>query len=74
MTDAMFQPKWAEAALAKNDPQELTMLRTFYERWEEFHKIPNDKAHRKEHEMAAMLLVDAATALRQLKAPVILHG
>ena len=72
--DPMYQPAWAKDALTKADPQELQMLRHFYQRWEEFHKIPNDKAHRQEHEMAAMLLVDAATALRQLNAKVILHG
>lgn len=54
--------------------QELAIMRAFFDRWESMHKLINEKASKKDQEIASLMLVDAANAVRALKTPVILNG
>lgn len=64
-------PHWAGKSLATpaTDAYELSILRDFYDRWEALHSIPNDKAHRKQKELASRKLVDARDSVRLFDKP-----
>lgn len=66
-----FIPAWAEDTLAKKPSSdlELEMLRAFFDAWENLHSIPNIQGNRKKSEAAATILVEAAHAIRTLRAP-----
>ena len=70
-----FIPAWANQVLSKPDAealadvkQELEMLRAFFSAWENLHAIPNVPKNRQKAEQAAQMLVDAAHAIRALRA------
>ena len=48
---------------------ELEMLRDFYGKWVDFHKIPRDKLHHRKMETAAQSMVDAAHVLHEFYTP-----
>ena len=49
---------------------ERKLLWSFYDAWEALHAIPNESKNRRKSELAAEMLVEAAHALRTIRAPV----
>jgi hypothetical protein len=47
-----------------NTNTDLVLLRAFYSTWTEFHSVPRDRLHRRQHEIAAQEMVDAHNALK----------
>ena len=66
-----FMPAWAEKTLGPkpNTDLERSLLWAFFDAWEALHAIPNCQGNRKKSELAAELLVEAAHAVRTLRAP-----
>ena len=48
---------------------ERKLLWAFYDAWEALHAIPNEPKNRRKSEIAAEMLVEAAHALRTIRAP-----
>lgn len=73
MNDAQqqFTPAWAASVLGPKPDStlELKLLWAFFGAWEALHAIPNTQGNRRKAEAAAEVLVDAAHALRTLRAP-----
>ena len=69
-------PAWAEKQFGpKPDTTiETQMLWAFFDAWEALHAIPNEKANRQKHEAAVDILLEAAHALRTLRAPHRING
>ena len=67
----MGMPVWAEKQFGPkpNNDLENQMLWAFFDAWEALHAIPNEKANRQRHEAAVDVLLEAAHALRTLRAP-----
>ncbi len=67
-----FVPAWAADALSKataTDLEELSLLREFFDLWEQFHALPDGKKTSKQGQAIGADLMNRVAILRRFRTP-----